>query len=108
MHFSNLYFTLWPVNEWVNCFWAQRNHHSINCTSHVFLILTAKFCQKFQISRINIPRIPHEYEEMFLDFIKVSSYVISKIQQIFLAKHHSYQFSGSGLLAQVVPLKVLQ
>ena len=52
--------------------------------------------------------MPHECEEMFLDFIKVSSYGISKIQQIFLAKDHSYQFSGSGLLAQAVPLKVPQ
>ena len=41
-------------------------------------------------------------QKMYLNFIKVSSYIISKIQNIFPAKHHSYQFSGSGFLAQKV------
>ena len=45
---------------------------------------------------------------MFLDFINISSYVLLKIQKIFPAKHHSYQFSGSGLLVWKVPLKVSQ
>ena len=46
--------------------------------------------------------------EMFLDFIKVSSYVISKIQKTFAKQSISYQFSGFEFLAQMVPLKVLQ
>ena len=31
-----------------------------------------------------------------------------KIQNIFPAEHHSYQFSGSGFSAGSVPLKLLQ
>ena len=84
MHFSNLHYIV-ACQLVGNCFWAQRDHHSINCTYHIFLILTAKFCKKCLISRIS-----PEYQkchEMFLDFIKVSSYVISKIQKTFLAKH---------------------
>ena len=61
MHFSSLYLTLWPVNQQVNCFCT----HSINCTSHVFLILTTTFCQKCPISRINIARVPHIPRNVF-------------------------------------------
>ena len=48
-----------------NCFWAQRNHHSINCISHVILILMTKFCEKCPISRINIARIPQMARDVF-------------------------------------------
>ena len=53
------------VIQIVNCSWAQRNHHSINCTSDFFHILIAKFCEKCPISRINIARIPQMVRDIF-------------------------------------------
>ena len=49
----------------LNCFWAQRNHHSINCISHVILLLMSKLCEKCPISRINIARIPQMARDVF-------------------------------------------
>ena len=66
--------------------------------SRFFLILMAKFCGKCQISRFNTARIPQIPRDIFGIYKGFIQYHL-KIEKIFPAKNHNYQFSGSPFLA---------